>query len=522
MRETSLFFWSRPSRIFAVIVAGFLLNQASWAADPSQPRARPTGPPDFSGAPAKLSPPEPDPYWTCGSPIDDLLVGSGVDLGQRGFDLRRLGDGYALRAFTARGDCTAAGEPDGTDLAADTQWERSTGEPILVTQSVTTFPGTNVVEWGQATFSAGDYRFQVSLSGWWWDGSGAPISADATPSTAGGPPPAASKGTAAVPFGPRPPAAPTFARPETKRFAADPLPDRIPPRRVMAKAKDDDILNEAITRLAPEIDLACFYRRTAGTWDDLAHLGIGDPRPAVPERLSEEYLDLSYLQFPAAGCDVPLPAYGEGTGFYAYFNSPEGDWAAVSVYSLYPGTPPGSSYIDDYRAYWSDARFSYSVSVSSAYGVGDRDLVEALILAIDPDFSLECLAQGRLLTPRQVLALGFHLARAPLGYSEIGSNLYAQTASPECATPPPAYYSFNWSFTNGFDIFIDASQYFFEGAPAGDGTVYYVPGYLSWTDTRGIIYSVYGYSYNGGDPPRLRRLEAVARSMDPAYAGVNP
>ncbi|HLE84666.1 MAG TPA: hypothetical protein VJG13_10040, partial [Thermoanaerobaculia bacterium] len=150
----------------------------------------------------------------------------------------------------------------------------------------------------------------------------------------------------------------------------------------------------------------------------------------------------------------------------------------------------------------------------------------ALAAALDSGFSEACMVAARQLTPAEAVALGFHLAQPPAGFTESWSQLTAQAASPACADPPPPTYAFYWTFSDGGDLGIGASLSRDGGGGGGGGVGVAPPGggggpdWLAWTDAEGTSYAVYGYSSSGGPGPAEELLVAVARSMDPSFGGL--
>jgi len=456
----------------------------------------------------------------CAGPIDDLLAGSAVDVGRRGFDLRTLGGGFALEAFDVRaeGDCDGQGGAVDPVLVVGTRWRHGAGgERLYVGQRAAEDPVANLLEHGLATFWWQGYAFEVALESRFF-----------------GPPPPGGAGAAAGSRAAGRSAAPAAACVAAPAGAS--LDRRFTPAvrsAVAAATAEDALLGQAIAALAPGLDPACFHRRVDGGWSDLAALDLGDPRPALPAGHVEAYLAFTFLEHPAPSCDGPEPAGGEGVSFSAAFTDPAGSWVSVWAVSRADGGSGNWGYIDDHGAFWSDDRYQYAISVVHADGSGDVELVRALAVALDPGFDPACLVQWRTLTPQEAVALGFRLAQPPAGYTETWSELTAQSAAPECEAPPPATYSLSWSFSDGGDLIIEAAAWRVEGGPPGGGAV--PPNRavgasgasgdpegtaaLSWTDAGGTSYWVSGYSLSGGEPPALELLEAVARSMDPTYGG---
>ena len=489
----------RPCRLWPRLAGAFLLLP-SLAAGASPPAPVPRPHPDPGSPP-------------CGAAgIDDLLRGDGIDLGRRGFDLRRLGEGFSLEALETRseGACDEHGEVFGQALTVATSWRHTaTSGQLYVRQRQAPEPTANFLAPGWATFWWQGYAFQVSV-GW---GCAEPPAGGFEARSALWPP-------AELDRSPR--IGPSRERARRGR----PRPPRALPKSPPAPCRppNGDFLVPAIAALAPGLDLACFHRQREGTWSDLGGLGLGDPRVALPSSYVESFFQLSYLEPAAAGCGGPAPEGGTGVSLSAFFTDAESAWAGVTAYSLPPGSPPSPGVIEDHGAYWSDESYQYSAAAWSADGTGDRGLVRALATALDSDFSEACLVESRELAPAEAVALGFHLARPPGGFAEEWSQLTALAASPACDDPPDPTYSFSWTFSDGADLGIGASLYR-NGGGGGGGEGVAPPGgpggegFLAWIDANGTSYTVYGYSVSGGAGPAEELLVEVATSMDPTYRG---
>jgi hypothetical protein len=457
------------------LLAAVLVAPGLSSAGPLPPGSPPDTPPDFEPLP-------------CSGPLTDLIAGSAIDPGQRGFAMNLLGGGLELQGIDLRavGPCDDSGHAIEPVLTLTTDWRHgASGGFVQVSQRPAEERTADILEAGRAAFWWQGYSYSVTLAGAgpWGGAPGGPLG-----------------GTAAA----------LDARPLPR--PSHPVPPPVP--------GGEELLEEAIEALAPGIDLACFYRRTAGGWGDLASVGIGDPRSAVPAGFTESYLALSFLALPAATCPV-TPVANREVSFAAAFGSADGGSLSVGAASLPDGVQP-AGYLDEWSATWADEAYQYSVGGFLPTGPPGTDLLRALALALDPGFSTACLIETHSLTAAEALALGFRLAVPPAGFVETQAALIAQTASPQCAAPAPPSYFFTWSFSDGADLVIEAGLAHSEGPPVrGRDASTGVSGF-SWVDAQGTSYWVYGYSISGGEGPALDLLIQVALSLDPTFDPGSP
>ena len=330
--------------------------------------------------------PYPYPYYAadCGTDLLDVVVGEGLDLASRGFDWRLPGDGFALLSFAAREACEYVGpwNEDGSPpeevearLVVDSSYRhRESESDVQVSQRAQTTPTANVLYPYAATFSTSGY-------GYWVSSYGNVYVAGPT----GGP--------TGAPGGPEEPA-----------------------------LTPDQVVELTVRGLAPELDLACFYRRASGTWADLPLLGVGDPRPALPEKFEEISFYLDRLVAPPASCGATAPNQerdywsasfqrggapgGDPTGEPGGGGSTGGEgneggeggeggekgteedwgWISVSAGSRLPEDPEWPGTFDGTSLSWSnDSHFFSIYGYDRGQGFEDEVLF-AIARALDPDF----------------------------------------------------------------------------------------------------------------------------------------
>lgn len=410
----------------------------------------------------------PDWNWNvCPAPIGDLIVDGAIDPGQRGFRLALLGASFDLQSIGVRGEgpCLGDGTGEPGEIVADSSWwARAESVNAWVGQRTQAEPIPNVLEEGYATFWWDGYGFTVWTGGFW-----GPVAGGGAPQPSGDPPGQA-------------------------------------------------VLETAIADLAPGLSLGCFYRRVHGGWQDLADLGIGDPRPAVPTSFSESYFDLQFLQAPPASCD-PVAQSGS-TYLSAAFVHQRSGYISISAYSLPEGSEGYPGQLSDWYLSWSNGRYQFWIWGDQEGNPIGSERLQAIARALDPTFSTACLLQHIELQEADLASHGFHAARPPAGYDVVSSQLFADLVSQACELDLDyrGSYSLWWSFENAAQQVIDASAY------RAVGTAQLIPApptigenYLYWMDALGTNYSVYGYSRVGGEYPAQALLIEVATSMDPTF-----
>jgi hypothetical protein len=262
----------------------------------------------------------------------------------------------------------------------------------------------------------------------------------------------------------------------------------------------------------------CYYTQEQGSWDDLAAIGVGDPRPAIPAGLEEQYSEFWVFVAPPADCNAT--ALDNPGSFSASWAEADGGapYVSASAYPVAPGSKPGYGYLDAGSAYWSNGSFQFNVSAYGDNGPLGRDTIEAIARAMDPDFSSACFIASRELDPAELEGLGFHAPATPDGY-EVTNTYLNVTEAPggDCGESPDAeyypQYNLHWMMEgDGTVIEANASRYPQNTASQG----YIHENGLNWTDANGTSYSVYGYSRDGNTGFDIDTLIAVAQSMDPS------
>ncbi|MCA9830272.1 MAG: hypothetical protein R3B97_11730 [Dehalococcoidia bacterium] len=415
------------------------------------------------------------PQPLCQGDLPPILAGSAIDLSKAGFALTPLGEGYSLRSISVRSEseCDESGAPVGEPaVVVDTAWvHRTTGIEAYVSQRTAAEPVANLHT---------PYNGQV-----WADGYSYAVWVNAYP---------------VIPLDG--PAIESAGRP-----AAEPDP------------RGAEVLREVLTRLAPSVAERCYYEQAQGSWDDLGSLGVGDPRPAVPAGLEEQYSEFVVFTAPPADCNA---AKLDGVGsFSASWGDRSGMSVSVSAYPAGNGPVPGLGYLDDGSASWMAGGLSFSVWGYGPNGPIGKDAIRAIASAMDSNFSAACFVTTRNLTPGELAVLGFKAPAAPDGFEVTSANLQATEApgAGDCAGLSDAdyypQYNLNWTLEGKDGMVIEATAS--RHPKAGDQSPGFIfDGGINWMASDGTFYAVYSYSKEGVAPVSRDTLIAVARSMDPA------
>ncbi len=419
----------------------------------------------------------------CGSDISGAAVGASVDPSKLGFASNMLKEGFTLTgiSFGSEGQCGPDGDVTDPHLVLSTQWQYgSSGVHLSVTQQQTSDAVPNVImAYGNATFATGGYSYNVYANNFYPVPMPMPVDI-------------ASDGVAA-------PDKP-IAMPMPYPGGAQPDPEV------------QNAIQAAVGQLAPDIQSQCFYRQVSGGWDDLAALGIGDPRPAVPGGLAANDINVTHFEQPAAGCGGAKLEYAGQVGFNAMFSA-DGSYLNLGANAIDGqggmSTQPGN--VGQGNASWSNGKYWFYVNGQGS-AISD-DVIRKIATAMDPAFENACKISSKQLTEADVAALGVHAPVAPEGYRQENQNSMSVTTTGSCATGGEGY-SLMWMFfSQGAGGVIEAGMS--KGSPEaamGRGTI--LDNSLVWDDSNGVTYHVSGFK---GDVARDLLL-GVAKSMDPDFS----
>ena len=466
----------------AVTVPGLALDDGSSSSAPAAYGANDVK--DAGGRGAELT------YPACRAPLPSGVVSSGgINLGAAGFVPAFPGSGYSALSvsMSSQPQCDKNGNPVGDSLSLDSSWlHDATGIEAYISQRLSSEQVANVITGDSATFWANGYVFTVSVNSFRY------LTPELSPPTATGSGTSASGATDAVAPGAQP---------------RSPEPD---PRAT-------EVLHELIAQLSPSTELKCFWTAGPGDWSDLAGLGIGDPRSAIPAGYSQQDFNVTAFDEPAPGCDTSVKP-NQGFSFNAGWQKTSGDYSYinVAVYSNgYSEDYPGQ--FSQYGANWSHNGLQFSVYAKAEKPAG-TDLIRSLAKALDPNFNEACFVQERLLTDADLPGLGFSPAKAPDGFKLTSSNLIASEIAPGCEKPEgfqPSY-NLNWTFEGGADT-INAGANRYGDSQTGDGSGYKSENNFNWTSANGTNYYVNGFSRGISAKVSEDALIAVAKSIDPNF-----
>lgn len=409
----------------------------------------------------------------CPADLPAIITGPAIDLAAAGVTVATPGDGYALRwvSLRSQADCDANGKAAGEAVVVvETTWlQVASGLEVTISQRAEDTPAPNVLTpWNGQAWVDG-----VLFSAW----------VNAYPIQ-----------PVDMPAGPEKPA-------DTR-----------------ADAVAEAVLREALARVAPSVAAQCYFVQREGSWADLASIGVGDPRPAIPAGLAEQFKQFVTFTAPPADCKaVALEHAGS-------FSASWGDTAGRSVsVNAYAGAMDGerTGYIDDSSASWVNGGVGYNVAAYGPQGGMGREVVEKIARALDPDFASACFIQTRQLAEAELGGLGFRAPVAPEGFRMASADLQVTgvPAGGGCSdTPDAAYYpQYNlwWTMEDGKGAVIEAhAARSPQQGKGGEGMISDV--WLAWQAADGTFYSVYGYSKDGQGTASRDALIAVAKSMDPS------
>jgi hypothetical protein len=432
------------------------------------------------------------PVYPCQGDISGAVTGSTIDPSKTGLTARFLTNGFKLQnlSLSADGGCAKDGMPADPHPVLNTAWvQDGSSSYVNVTQRIAAEPTANVLTPGMAQFWSGGYAFMVNAS------------------------------PAVMPAG-RPTAVPGAAIDSIGGgSSSSPVaPDIAPNGPFTGGADGTATLQAVIAQLAPDVSLQCFYRQADGSWADLAALGIGDPRPAIPAGYAESSINVRTFTPPGADCATPV-APNDMAGFDATFLQSSADGSFGGGIFINAGGAGGrdlqAGHLDGYGAYWSNGTYAFNIGAKSNEPLG-RDAIRAIALALDPKFDSACLAVTSTVTDADVAAAGFHAPSLPSGYSLDSVQLQRTELSPGCAgnaSDARTGYSLQWNMRAGSSV-ISASANRVTGQGVQPGGI--SSRGLSWSAADGTQYGVYGYTEGKDGVIAKDVLIAVAKSMDPS------
>lgn len=151
----------------------------------------------------------------------------------------------------------------------------------------------------------------------------------------------------------------------------------------------------AVEQLQPPVPLSCFYRTISKDWSDLAALGIGDPRTAIPNGYAPFRLDFTSLEQQQHGCrsTVSPPPEEAPIQLQAMFSGPGSSLLAIFARSLTDAVPDARTTFGPGDARWQNDRFAFSINWAPEH-VSDEE-IRAIARALDPGFGSVCALSAR-------------------------------------------------------------------------------------------------------------------------------
>ena len=418
------------------------------------------------------------PYGGCQVPVGGVLADGKVDPAGAGFAASYLGSAFHLTSFTIRGeaDCPDGVNPSGeVRVVVDTGWKHAeTGLSVYVSQRQDPEAPAAVLEEQSARFWRDGYAFSVSVDSY-----------------------------SVQPFAGRDDGGPDIARD---------LAAQVDPRAA-------EVLRAALADLNAPAE-ACFYTVRLGSLDDLAGLGIGDPRGAIPSGYTLQDAQVRAWNPPTGDCGTA----GSTEGLYSSVNASwvqaggvDGIYISASSVAegeqAYPGSA-GSAY-----ASWSNGAFHFNVGVKTS-SEGDAELIRAIATALDPGFPNACIAVEVELSDDDLVDRGFGLPSAPDGYDITSRAHRGANLTGDCSAEARENYGDsaggNWTLTGPDGAVISVNAYESGGIPADEKRGYIGGNQISWF-AGDVQYNVSGYNERGGSAPSEETLIEVARSIDPGF-----
>jgi hypothetical protein len=420
------------------------------------------------------------PYGGCQVPVGNVLADGKVDPTVAGFASSYLGGAFQLTSFTLRGeaDCPDGVTPSGeTRIVVDTGWKHvDTGLAVYVSQRQDAEPSAAVLEEQSARFWRDGYAFSVSVDSY-----------------------------SVQPLAGRDDGGPDIARD---------LAAQVDPRAA-------EVLRAALADLNAPSD-ACFYTVRLGSLDDLAGMGIGDPRGAIPSGYTLQDAQVRAWNAPTGECGTTAST----EGLYSSFNATwvqGGEFGAIYVSASSVGEGeqayPGS--VGPNHAGWSNGEFHFNVSVKSDAADADEALLRAIASALDPGFANACVALEVELSDDDLAARGFGIPSAPDGYSIIRREHRGASLTGDCSAEARDGYGdsagANWTLEGPDGAVISVSAYESGGPVPADEKRGYIGGNSIYWFAGDKQYNVTGYNERGGSAPSQETLIELARSIDPGF-----
>ncbi len=354
----------------------------------------------------------PPSYYGCEALLGDVLQGTTLDPASAGITPALLGNGFQLVRLSmwAEGDCGDDGQPTTGKPVLESTWRHTdTGATITVDQRILGEAVANVRYDTSATVVANGYVFYVSAWNNIYYAEDAPVVAP-------------NKG------------------------------DDVASTGIVPPGNQPDVtaaLDAALAQLAPSVPNTCYYVQTQGDWSDLAGLGVGDPRSAIPSGFTQSNFNLYTFTPPAASCPDSGAEPPHADSFWAQWTGDNGNsYLEVNVYNNGGGDDSWPGNLDQWGANWSHDGVSFSVWGSGQKDGLGVDVIGAVARALDPQFSTQCLIALTPLDASDLAGLGINAPSAN-GFTLGKSTLNRRGVDPSCPNASKyqdsTSYELNWS-----------------------------------------------------------------------------
>lgn len=424
---------------------------------------------------------------SCQGDLPVSISAAGIDLAAAGISLRTLGSAFAPVSMSVRaeGDCDVSIQRDGSaptgpvGIVVDTTWRhKDTGTQVTVSQRASATAVANVIRQGYAQFSSGGSNFTVYANMIYYAG----VDGQEKPTTS--------------------PASPAIA------------PDG-------RQSTDNSVLLSAIRDIAPSLGEQCFAHEVQGDWSNLAALGIGDPRSAVPSDIPLGQVYLSYVTPAAEACGGAALPENAGIQFNAnWYGDKSQSSVSVGANAVDQRYSPAGSYIGtitDNYANWQSDGIQFNVYGNKGNGGLGVDTIRKIAKALDPSFDDACFVREATFDVDNLGDFGLKAPQTPSGYKKGEERGVANDIADGC-TRPEGYvegFSYYVQYQDGENVIsLNVDRYAAKDLPASTG--YIGPNNINWITNQGVNISISGYNQQGkSGGPSLDTLKALARSVDP-------
>lgn len=297
------------------------------------------------------------------------------------------------------------------------------------------------------------------------------------------------------------------------RLHGDLSPSGLPLKAIDA-ATAHRVVELAVHQLRPPVPLSCFYRSVAKDWPDLAGLGIGDPRDAIPNGYSSLNLNFTALERPARDCPPasPPPSAEPEVQLQAMFSGPGSSLLAVFVSSVTPDDIESPATFRPGDARWRNAKYRYSINWAPERVTDEQ--ARAIAKALDPGFGAVCSLSARAVSFAELQQPNLREPVRPGGLPAVTTGSFLIVGgSPGCASGAPRGFQAHWLMEYrdraglvdvtalGGEQLPDMRPMVFEGRT------------LYWKRPDGMAFYVSGIKAEFSRDELL----AIARSVDPSF-----